>query len=687
MVSILRSSTGRARLRRAGLACVCSGLLAQLAPGIAMGAPSLGDLTELSDIDSLSVSPDGQYLVFRTVRGDIARNSYDLAWYSIALKSGAVRSIGSGGEPVYTDPGIIAGESPLWDRDSRFLIFRARLDGAIGVWRASPDGLAMTPLIVRDEDIEDLELGEDGRSLSYKVGPSRNRIEAAEDREYDDGIRVDSSVDLAQNLYRGGWVDGRKATQRLVGYWFVRAGLLWRWPRQQRRYDLETGTDQPIGPPAPVPDFQPPSVTAAASARSPGGKVAEAGWNGQSGFVTATLNGAGATARCDAPACASERVSALAWRPGSSQLLITFTDRFRRQSLSLWDAGSGAFRELTTGEGLLSGSRRSSTPCAVGRETVYCVAASAASPPRLEGIDLETGRRSVLFDPNPSWRGDYRPAVDYLRWRIPGGAIATGVLLTGSAARTQAPLFVNYYSCDGFLRGGEGDEWPLPQLIQSGFAVACVNAVPFSGPQDAVNTYKTGLEAVRSLIDSLARRAIADRSRVAMGGLSFGSEVAAWVASRSSLLAALSLASGQSDPTGYWFDSIGRGDRPDKIRQVWGLGRPDKTASRWKLISAALNAERIKVPTLLQLPEQEARRIPEFTARLQQSGTPAELYAYPDEGHIKLQPRHRLSVYRRNLDWFRYWLQDYRDPDPSSAAQYARWDSLRARRLAAGSAP
>jgi hypothetical protein len=116
------------------------------------------------------------------------------------------------------------------------------------------------------------------------------------------------------------------------------------------------------------------------------------------------------------------------------------------------------------------------------------------------------------------------------------------------------------------------------------------------------------------------------------------------------------------------------------MRKVWGLGRPDETPARWKLISAALNAERIGAPTLLQLPEQEARRIPQFYARLTEAHTPAELYAYPDEDHLKLQPRHRLAIYQRNLDWFRYWLQDYRDPDPSKADQYRRWDELKSRR-------
>jgi len=30
-----------------------------------------------------------------------------------------------------------------------------------------------------------------------------------------------------------------------------------------------------------------------------------------------------------------------------------------------------------------------------------------------------------------------------------------------------------------------------------------------------------------------------------------------------------------------------------------------------------------------------------------------------------------------SVDWFRFWLQDYEDPDPAKAEQYARWRELR----------
>jgi hypothetical protein len=54
-----------------------------------------------------------------------------------------------------------------------------------------------------------------------------------------------------------------------------------------------------------------------------------------------------------------------------------------------------------------------------------------------------------------------------------------------------------------------------------------------------------------------------------------------------------------------------------------------------------------------------------------------EAHIFPDEHHIKWQPAHRLAIYNRNLDWFRFWLQDIEDPDPAKAVQYERLRKLR----------
>jgi hypothetical protein len=54
------------------------------------------------------------------------------------------------------------------------------------------------------------------------------------------------------------------------------------------------------------------------------------------------------------------------------------------------------------------------------------------------------------------------------------------------------------------------------------------------------------------------------------------------------------------------------------------------------------------------------------------------LYYYPDEGHQPDHPRARLASLQRNLDWYRFWLQDAVSNTPQNAIEYERWRSFRA---------
>jgi hypothetical protein len=46
------------------------------------------------------------------------------------------------------------------------------------------------------------------------------------------------------------------------------------------------------------------------------------------------------------------------------------------------------------------------------------------------------------------------------------------------------------------------------------------------------------------------------------------------------------------------------------------------------------------------------------------------------------RPESQYASLQRNVDWFRFWLQDYEDADPSKSGQYVRWRKLREERRA-----
>lgn len=649
-------------------------------PGAAANSyPGLRELVEVVDLAVPTASPDGRLVAFRETKPSIQRNSYELSWHVLETGSGRVRRIAAGGEPIVVEPGVVSAEPPIWSPDGRWIYYRALQAGEVQIWRSAADGSRSQTVTAEAGDVLSIERTRDGRGIAYRVGPARAAIEQAELAEYDSGILVDEHVELGQNLFRGAIVNGRRATQRLTGTWFSRGNILWAQAPRERRLDFATlaPSDAPSASSSEPQGEERPE----ALARSSTGDIATSDWDGAQGSLNVVrAGGTGATLSCPAAECRRDRVAWAAWRPGRDQLLFATMERALVQTLRLWDLSSGQVRTIVHGNGLMNGGRDESSPCAILRSEAVCVIADPRTPPRLEAIDFETGASRLLLDPNRALHAIRRPWIERLSWRSPEGSEFTAVLyLPEGAPSRPLPLFVNYYRCEGFIRGGLGDEWPFALLASSGIASVCVNATRTSGPQDSVATYRAGLSGVESLIDILANRGLVDRSRVGMGGLSFGSEVTFWALIHSNLVSAASVATPDIEPVKYWFNNMRGRDHGTILRQAWGLGSPDETPERWRLISAALNVERIRAPILLQLAEQEARYGVELYTRLSRSPTPMELYVFPDEAHIKVQPRHRLAIYRRNLDWFRFWLQGHVDPDPAKAEQYRRWRTMAAR--------
>jgi dipeptidyl aminopeptidase/acylaminoacyl peptidase len=585
------------------------------------------------------------------------------------------------------------------------------VNGEIAVWRAAADGSGTVPVTHDPANVRDFVLSPDGKTLKYIVGATRDAVIAAEQAEYDHGIHIDDTVPVGQgNLFRSGNIEGRMQTLRFrpgVSS-FDRVPLLAEVPDQWKAIDLQTGKTRDLPS-----SERPPSPAAAsglvATSSSPLKQVVDPdtgriallmqrhGEKGISmrGMQLAMLPKAGShqTVECRAGSCTGKAISDIQWRPHSDEVLFTVTEahKGKAQSIYRWNVRTGAVHLVVESTGLLSGGYvYSSGGCGASSKALACVAAEADRPPRLERIDLATGGRQVLFDPNAALARDVAKTTPsrLLRWTDSKGLEFTGQFFP--ARRTghlPSPLFVTYYACKGFLRGGVGDEWPLASLAENGISALCINAAPYR--TDAAARYGEGLSAVESAIDFLASRGEIDRARVGMGGLSFGAEVTLWTVMKSDLLAAASVTSPGTSPNYYLLGSMRSDAFFKSLKDYWQLGAPDETPERWRLISPVANLDKIKAPILMQMPEQEYVMTLDYAIPLIRDHR-ADLYVFPDEPHQKFQPRHKLAAYERNLDWFRFWLEGHENSDPNKKMQYARWREMRgavSTRSAPGTAP
>jgi len=652
-------------------------------------------LLEVVDIDQPVVSPDGNAVAFRTEQASIERNTYDTSWYvqRIDGTSPPVR-VADGGVPLRDSAGISLPAVASWSSDGRWIYYRALVEGRIGIWRAATDGSSAEQVTDDPADVRDFALSADGRFLKYSVGATREEVEDAEETEYDQGIHVDERVPIGQGLYRSGFIEGHLATQRFDKVWFDRTSLLADEPAHWKMVDLGTSTTRNlVASEAPV---SPLIATDLAKrhpdvwklAREPGGsRVALLTRTGDGeGLLykpdvqlsVLSVNGAEHARKCHEELCVGKPLSGVQWRPNSDEVLFTVTDPMQGDSQSIldWNVRNGVVRLITRSRGLINGGRDSSSGCGASVDTLVCVVATPERPPRLESVDVETGWRFVLFDPNAALAQDMALVPPrLLRWTDESGETFTGQLFEAPRSGGMAPpLFVTYYRCAGFVRGGVGDEWPLASLAENGISALCINAAPYRIA--AVDRYNEGLSAIESAIQLLASRNEVDRGKVGMGGLSFGTEETLWMLMHSDSLAAASISSPGISQQYYLLGSIRGNTFFSGLREYWQAGSPAETPEQWRELSPALNLANFHAPVLMQLPEQEYMHTLDYAIPLIHAHR-ADLYVFPNEPHQKFQPRHKLAVYERNLDWFRFWLLGDEDESPEKRGQYATWQLMR----------
>ena len=665
------------------------------------GSISPRRLLEVADIGNPAISPDGRLVAFRVERASIERNTYDTVWYVQDIADASPpRRVADGGVPLRQHVnGLVLPSPARWSPDGRWIYYRARLEGRVSVWRAAVDGSHAEPVTFDAADVRDFRLVDGDRTLKYAVGATREEVIAAEEREYDRGVRIDDSVFIGAGLFRSARVEGRAATQRFTGDWFAAGPLMATVPDRWKALDLATmktrdlsAAEAPESSLAPA-DLSPEVGSASKLALHPDdGRIAllspvrsgDPGLLPGPGAILSMLpdRHARQPVQCMADACRDQAISDIAWRPGSDEVLFTVTDYGRRmgrtQSIHSWNVRTGAVRPIVISDGLVSGSQRYwDIPCALSRQVLVCVAAEADRPPRLEAIDLATGERSVIFAPNAGLDADIAATVPsrVIRWNDGQGREFTGHLFEARAGEgAPAPLFVTFYNCYGFLRGGLGDEWPLTSLAESGISALCINAIA-EYRFDFVERHDQGRAALESAVAYLSAEGLVDPKRVGMGGLSYGSEVTMWTVAQSQIVKAASVSGVSVTPTYYLFNSLREGFR-GRVRRSWQLGSPEETPERWREISPAFHLDRIRTPLLFQVPEQEYRMMLDYALPLVRREQ-GDLYVFPEEAHIKFQPRHKLAVYERNIDWFRFWLQGYKDPDPGKVAQYGIWERMK----------
>lgn len=641
---------------------------------------SADDLARLRDIgmpgysvpdqSPFTISPDHKMVAFTIRQADPAANAYCQGLYVADLaKPGSARQVDEGGEVIYytindlrglvNPSGTPAIITPAWSPDGQWIAYLKRMDHVSQIWRVRVDGSSAQAVTALDIDAEAIAWSSDGRRLIFSIRPALADLRRKIDEEGRSGYRQDRRIVP---------VAGAKP--------FPPAPVAF----EYRSLDLATGAireaslDERIRlEPMTAPGVQK-GTRALSIARVSKAWIASRYpdlYRSPDDLLFQNRNDR-APVRCAFAQCRDHLVGA--WlSPNGREVRYLRREGWANSQLALYRwmperAPSMVFRT----DDVLSNCQEAGGLLVCGRER-------SLEPIRLVAIDPVTGKSRTIFDPNPEFAAFRLGKVQRLYWRTAYGSESFGdlILPPDHHVGERHPLIVTQYTTRGFLRGATGDQYPILPFAARGFAVLSLDrparwAEARAKPGDprtweqferennhgwidrrnVLSSLTTGLRKVEDL------GVVAPR-RIGITGTSEGA-MGIWfaLANTQGIFAAASMGSCCMDPKSLM--AVG-GEAWAKVLQESGYPPyRDRNDNFWKGISLAENVDRIAIPLLIQVPDDEYVMALETIATYRERNRPVEFYVFPDEHHAIWQPAHRLAMYRRNLDWFERWLMSGR---------------------------
>jgi dipeptidyl aminopeptidase/acylaminoacyl peptidase len=289
-------------------------------------------------------------------------------------------------------------------------------------------------------------------------------------------------------------------------------------------------------------------------------------------------------------------------------------------------------------------------------------------PREVMRLDLSRGRPEPITDTNPRVRERLAFKKEPVTWTGADGRTIEGLVIypVGYRAGQRVPLVLNVHGgpagthANTFSAGSRTYAWPL--FAQKGYAILLPNPRGSGGYGEAfraANVRDWGGKDYQDLmagVDALIDRGIADRTRMAICGWSYGGFMTSTVVTKTDRFRAAVVGAGVTDLVSM----AGTCDIPEFNRSYfdsWPWEDPQVYVDH----SAVLHAGNVKTATLVVHGEKD-ERVPtsqgwEFYGALRKVGVPTDLLLLPRQPHGPREPKLQRTVMDWTLDWInRYTL-------------------------------
>jgi dipeptidyl aminopeptidase/acylaminoacyl peptidase len=317
------------------------------------------------------------------------------------------------------------------------------------------------------------------------------------------------------------------------------------------------------------------------------------------------------------------------------------------------------------------------------RQLQIAVRQNLNEPPTLWVTNVNNRREKKLWDPNPQFEHLILGTASSYSWKDRTGHVWSGglVMPVGYTSGKRYPLVIQIYN---FKQNQFMTDGSFPSAM-SARALASAGILVLQVQRRFPHTFddseaQTHVEAFRSAVESLENAGLADPGRVGLVGFS----VSAWYVENALI----------RDPRRFKAATIAEGiDMSYMQYRLWGVsdhalrGEIDKIMGsepmgkgleNWLKFAPGFNLDKIVTPLRIEaMTPSSILGEWEVYSSLRQQGKPVDLIYFPEGQHVHQRPLERLASQQGDVDWFRFWLQDYEDPDPTKAEQYKQWAHMR----------
>ncbi|MDE1162278.1 MAG: prolyl oligopeptidase family serine peptidase [Acidobacteriaceae bacterium] len=309
------------------------------------------------------------------------------------------------------------------------------------------------------------------------------------------------------------------------------------------------------------------------------------------------------------------------------------------------------------------------------------------TPPALfVRLDASTDYKQI-WDPNPNFKSiDFGHAEVFL-WRDAEGREVHGILIkpTNFQANLRYPLVIEArsYRHDLFIVDGTYATAVAAQAMANDGLMVLQAGEPAVPKNDALKKgTAAALEGYEAAIEKLTGEGLIDPRRVGIIGFSRTCDNVMYAVTRKpDLFAAATIANGFTYGVMGYLESVDASPNNAVLNQ-WALhygGNPlGKALEAFKQESELFNLYRVRTPVRVETRSPEWMLTDwETYAGLRALHKPVDLIALPYATHVVSMPADVFASQQGDVDWFRFWLQGYKDLDTEKKDQYERWEQLK----------